>query len=245
MGVDRLVEPAQRACVNAAASRLIVLDPETLEPFEIGAWLVAVLAFPTDAEVNMRREAADALCNGTLRVTCAAYPADAAGWREDYPVYAAIDLREQKRRLRSLPGRLNRRMLAARMSLGFLEEGVTGAPITLPDGMKRLSLNELSDLVLRQSRQADPHNVEQRTWRPAKPVIHLAGAMQIVLRHLSPGRGEDLVPYPIDDGDLHRVVIGLAEVYEGIVLGDPRLRIGPDTLIRVRLAPPPGTAESF
>ena len=48
--------------------------------------------------------------------------------------------------------------------------------------MQRLSLNELSKLVLSQSGESNSENVERRAWRETLPVIHLAAAMQIAAR---------------------------------------------------------------
>jgi len=51
---------------------VIVLDPTDMEDFEIGAWLMAILAFP--GERDLRQAAAEALCAGCVRATIAADP---------------------------------------------------------------------------------------------------------------------------------------------------------------------------
>jgi hypothetical protein len=59
-------------------------------------------------------------------------------------------------------------MIAGRMGIGFLKEAVTGQ---VPAGLKRLSINELAELVLDDAGYSEPQNVETRIWRPSLPVI--------------------------------------------------------------------------
>src|ERR1700694_593205 len=96
-----------------------LLDSSQFEPFEIGAALIAILAFPASHEIDARRQAFEALCADMVRATYEAEPEKAAGLRERFPTYAAIDARESRRRLRTLRRRLQDRMVAARMALGY------------------------------------------------------------------------------------------------------------------------------
>jgi hypothetical protein len=209
-----------------------LLDPTRSEPFEIGASLLSILAFPGPAEEGARKGAADALCAEALRKTIAADPEHAVEWRAAYPGYTAIDASESRRRLRTLARRLRDRMIASRMSLGFLQEALAKQPARLPASMSRLSINELSKLVLDQSGESDPENVEKRVWRQSLPVIHLAAAMQIVARAM--GADLERYGYVLDNAPLHAAVIYLAQVYEHIVFSDPRFGKRRDQLIRIR-----------
>ena len=211
-----------------------LLDPDDMEDFEIGAWLVAILAFPGASEHDLRQAAAEALCAGMVRVTIEADPSVAEGCRATYPLYASIDPREERRRLRTLNNRLKRRMVAARMSLGFLEQGITGEPPKLPEGMTGLNLDALSRLVQPQTYESDPQNLENRVWRTSLPVIHLAAAMQWMLRYLNPGTDEANIGYPLEDDDKHAFVIELAERYEPLLLADRRTGVTAEKMIRVR-----------
>jgi hypothetical protein len=215
------------------ALRILSLDENQMEPFEIGTTLLAILAFPAVSEEQRFKEAAEALRARILRATVAAYPDHADEWRASYPIYLGIDESECRRRLRTLKRRLRDRMIASRMSLGFYEEGITQLPAHLPSPMKRHSLNELSKLVVGQSGQSDPENVERRAWHDTKPVIHLAAAMQIAARAAAPER--DGLDYPFDDADHHRSVIELARLHEQIVLSDHRFGVTTEGLVRIRL----------
>ena len=63
----------------------------------------------------------------------------------------------------------------------FLRETLPGQVLGLPPTVKRLSINQLAVLVLEDTQFTDPHNVETRIWRPSRPVVHLASAIQVYL----------------------------------------------------------------
>jgi len=56
-------------------------------------------------------------------------------------------------------------MVAARMSLGFIEEGITGEPARLPEGMTGLNIDALSRLV-----QPETNESDRRIWRTGSGV---------------------------------------------------------------------------
>ena len=129
-------------------------------------------------------------------------------------------------------------MVAARMSLGFIEEGITGEPARLPEGMTGLNLDALSRLVQPETYESDPQNLENRVWRSSLPVIHLAAAMQWLLRYLEgEGASKADLGYRMDNGPMHEAVIAIAERYEPIVLSDHRFGLAPEKMIRVRQPP--------
>src|SRR6185437_406417 len=104
--------------------RYVVLDFARDEPFEIGAKMLALLAFPGCAEIDDWRLATEALCSNVIRATSAADPENSAKWRAEYPVYATIDEKESRRRLRKLPTRLRDRMIAARLARLYFGEAI-------------------------------------------------------------------------------------------------------------------------
>lgn len=217
--------------------RVYSLDPAELEPFEIGASIFAILAFPHLNEVGMMQSAKEALCADTLRVTWIAEPHRVDELRRLYARYAAIDERESRRRLRTFKRRLNDRMVAARMSMGFFHEAFADAPAALPTGMARLSLNQLSELVLTESRQSDPENVEKRIWRGSLPVIHIATAYQWMLRYCQ----GNSAAFTMDLQNLgeHRRILALSRRHEDVVLADRRFGVKAEDLVRLRLVDEP------
>ena len=123
------------------------------------------------------------------------------------------------------------------MSFGFIEHVITGVVPKLPPPMTRLSLNELSKLVQNQSNENDPENLEHRVWRKSRQVMHLAAALQVVLRVQAHATDLETLGYDLEDEELHRTVIDLAHAYEAIVLGDARFGVKADQLIRLRMTP--------
>ena len=248
-------------------------DFNDCEPFELGAKLIALLGFPDAQEVDRRQRAFEALCARAVHARCAADPGNSAAWRAQFPAYAAIDKAEIRRRLRTLPRRLGDRMKAAQMALGYFDEALRHMfaaigeaypdlkpdighielrPTPLPDGMVRHSFNALIRYHFPHSNEDGWHNREQRIWRASLTVIHLAVALHVLGRHLQ--TGADGFAYRLDDSDLHRRVLALAEVHETAAasewerrhrageMGSSTFMIDPSVLIpcRTQELPSPG-----
>ena len=202
------------------------------DDFEIGARLLAAFAFPGATESVDRRRAADAWCAGIINCTKTVDPSCASDLDAKYPRYAKLDQRSIKKALRRTKSRLRNRQIAGRMTRGYFQEWIDQRPAVLPVSMARLSINELAKLVHRESGENDPENTEKRVWRPSRPVFHLASALDFVSRFRA---GDNDNGYDLNDGALHREIIGLAEASERVVDGDPRFQVKPDDLLRIRL----------
>ena len=251
----------------------LVFDFEHSEPFEIGAKLIATLGFPAPNETALRQQVFEALCAQSVRTTCAASRNGSASWRARYPAYAAIEQREIRRRLRTLRRRLRDRMTAAQMALGYFDEALRHTftsigeaypdlkpeigeidlrPTPLPNGVARHSLNALTQFHFPNANEEGWHNRELRVWRSSLPVIHLAVAIHVLGRILKPGTAD--LEYKLDDLDLHRRVLTLAEVHETALNAEWKLRhsagqhgsslfiIDPGRLIRCRAEKPASAA---
>nr|WP_295671692.1 hypothetical protein [Sphingomonas sp.] len=208
--------------------RFLNLDPNLCEPFEIGALMIAALAFPGKNEEDAMRRATVAWCADQIAKTMAAEPSSDAA--DLFPHYAKADAKDVRRAIRTVTRRLRDRFVAARMARGFLNEATYGAPAKLPDKMERLSLNQLCLLVLHESGQSEPENVEKRTWRPSLPIIHLASAFSLM------GEMSDVseIIYDFQDLDQHREIVASALKHEEMVLADNRFGVKPENLIRLR-----------
>jgi len=123
-------------------------------------------------------------------------------------------------------------MLAARMALGYFDEAmrhmfasigeaypdltrqigiVEVRPPPLLEDMARHSLNDLMRHHLPHISEDARHDREHRIWRSSLPAIHLAVAIHVLGQHLQSGTD---FKYKLDDLDLHRRVLALAEVHE-------------------------------
>ena len=121
------------------------------------------------------------------------------------------------------------------MAIAFLE-ALRGEVKTSRPETPRLSLNQLSELVLGDTSFTDPDNVETRIWRPSLPVIHFCSAIQVLLSLAE----ADVGLIPLEALLLNRKVIELiirtAEYHETLLAQSRHLRFEPERMIRNRLA---------
>jgi len=157
-----------------------LIDFNRLAVYEAGALLVTLLAFP-DASDETQGNVHASLCNYALKVRSAIEPDWTLLPQPIKPFYAFRSERDCNRDLRTLVRRWRDRMVAGRMGIAFLKEALPGQVLNFPPTVKRLSINQLAELVLDDTRFTDPHNVETRIWRPSLPVVHLASAIQVYL----------------------------------------------------------------
>src|ERR1700737_3029614 len=104
-------------------------------------------------------------CNYALKVRSAIEPDWTIVPQPIKPFYAFRSERDCNRDLRTLVRRWRDRMVAGRMGIAFLKEALPGQVLVLPPTVKRLSINQLAELVPDDTRFTDPQNVETRLWR--------------------------------------------------------------------------------
>ena len=149
------------------------------------------------------------------------------------PVYTLQAENDRNRGWGTLWRRLHGRMVAARMAYPFLMGAQKGEVPRLPAGVKRLSINAMSELVLEDAGYSDPENVETRIWRPSRPVIHLASAVQNYLHLIEI---EELGLYwLLTRREVIENVLRNAEYCEALVGRSTKLCVNPDELIKLRL----------
>ena len=216
-------------------ARVCVFDFNRLEVYEAGALLVTLLAYP-DASEEAQGHVHASLCTHALRARSELEPEWAIEPQPIKPIYTLRSQRDCNRALRTLERCLRDRMVAGRMAIAFLKEALRGQVPALPAGVKRLSLNQLSELVLGDTQFTDPDNVETRFWRPSLPVIHFCSAIQVFLSLAE----ADVGPIPLEALLLNREVIELivrtAEYHETLLTQSRHLRFDPERMILISLA---------
>ena len=125
-------------------------------------------------------------------------------------------------------------MAAARMAIAYLKEASTGKIPKLPRGIKRLSLNQLSEMVLDDTRESMPENVEVRVWGASLPVIHLASAVAVLSDIMSRHGDTFSIADLLVNRSLIEWTVRAAEEYE-LLLQKSRCKIEPEKLIKIRL----------
>jgi hypothetical protein len=210
-----------------------VIDFQRSTVYEAGAALISVLAFPGDNEEERRAAVHATLCHHALRVICAFIPDWALHPQPIKPLYALRTSEEVRRDLRTLQRRLRDRMAAGRMAIGFLKEAVSGGG---SKDERRVSINRMARLVLEDTGQTDPENVETRVWRPSLPVIHIASAMQLYLQHAEAETGKVGWETFFFNRGVVEAVVRTAEYHASIIANTKVLPIDPARLITMRLA---------
>jgi hypothetical protein len=213
----------------------VLIDFNRLTVYEAGALLVTLLAFP-EASDETQGNVHASLCNYALKIRSALEPDWTILPQPIKPFYAFRSERDCNRDLRTLVRRWRDRMVAGRMGIAFLKEALPGQVLELPPAMKRLSINQLAKLVLDDTRFTDPHNVETRIWRPSRPVVHLASAIQVYLTLAEADTGMIGLEALLLNRAMIELVIKGAAYHETLMAQSRHLRFEPEKLIKIRLA---------
>ena len=147
--------------------------------YEAGAAMLSALAWPellADTQAIAERHAA--LCQYGVRLLAAADEEWTRSPQPIKPIYLSVAEHQVQRVRHELFRRLAQRLAAARMVIPFLQEA-SGVPARLPRGMSRLSLNSLAEVAANDLNLSDAGNVGTRVWRPSRPVIHIAAAIEV------------------------------------------------------------------
>ena len=207
-----------------------------MEVYEAGALLLMALAYPEDKITDEERDNIHAsLCCWALR----ARGNEDRDWlmnpQRIKPFYALRDTDQIAKDLKTFQRRMRDRDVAGRMAMAFLKKALSGKEPELPEGIKRLSLNEISVMVLEDAGLSDPENVESRIWRKSIPVIHLAAAIQTILQQLHKTGAP--VPTHVDllnSQSLIERMITVAEEYAPL-FAKTGLDIDPQSLMQFRI----------
>jgi hypothetical protein len=226
----------QNQCDNVAIGANYEVDFEGSQPFEISALVLANLARPGEAEAKARDELYQSLLSWLIRDRCGRDPEWCEKPQRIIPVYMCRSERLIERDMRTFWRCLRDRLIAAYMVVAFLKEAESGVVPKLPNGMKRLSINEIATSVASDIGMVDAGNVETRVWRPSLPVIHLCAAWAVCVQECKRERGLDLMTnIAFMDEQFLRLLLERAELYEPL-LERSRLKIKPEKLTRFRIA---------
>ena len=217
---------------------IVVLDLAREEPFEWGALLVTLLAFPENNPPQSLMESCfRSLCSFAIRGRLANDPMLVNQRLLIKPAYVLHDGALLKRDIRHLQKRLRHRMLAGKMSIPFLREASTGVTPKLPPGINRLFVSQMAEMVLHDTGYSDPKHVVERIWRPSLPVIHLAAATMILSsEYVRMGYGSLDVGRLVADPHVIKSVVKVAEDCIPLLAKSRRARIDRESLIRIHLA---------
>ncbi len=208
------------------------IDFNKNEVYEGAATLLAVLAAPCDDE--HRAEVHASLCARALHIRYRANPDD---WAPIFikPPHAFRDLTLVDRETNFVSKRMIERTFAARMAIAFLRGVEVGHPVPNPEGVQRLSINEMAAFIAASAGQSDVANVKTRLWRPSLPVIHLAVAAEYAAQLLAKQGEEGGIDNLLWSRDRVTSIVEYAEYLEPLVAKCDKIKLGPAGLVKIRL----------
>ena len=202
------------------------------EVYERGATLLTVLAYPNERDAERRLQLYLSLCGRALWLRHVIEPDD---WTPITvrPQYVFRDRKIIDRHVAFAGRRMQKCLVAGRMAVLFFRRAEIGALPPLPDGIKRLSINQMATFVLDDAGQADPENVEKRFWVPARSVIHLATAAALVGQELQKADVTLLLDSFLFDEALIEAVLRRAELLKELISKDPKFPVKAEQLIQL------------
>lgn len=207
----------------------------TTSPEESCAALFAILAFPKDDEhENNRASLLATLCHLYYRSRAETDETWAITPQLIKPVYAFRDQKQIDHDLKQLKRRLRDRMLAAKMAIAFLQEVELGPAFQLPGNVKRMSIKQLSEILLEETAFMEIENIGTRIWRASLPVIHLAAATAVLMDQLEKsGLAQPSIGHFFTNPDLAKRVVETSNLYADILAKSTKLSLEPEKLIRL------------
>lgn len=232
---------------KAVQAETIPLSLEGERSFLSGALLLATLACPDPKELGLRTNLVESIyCHLVLR-QCEEDPE--WGMREQ-PIVPLLLLRSKAnitKDTRALHRRIRDRTDAASVALPFLRHAVSGQH-GLPKGV-RLTIAAVAEAIAGRNRNVTMENFYGRVWAPARPVLHVAAALEWLTVTLT----EDGKPFDILERLRDREFVAewaeLAQATEKL-LETSKLKIDSRSLIKFRFAkssprtPKPPTYDS-
>ena len=210
---------------------LHILDFNKAEIYECGALLLTILALPEEIAEAKTKVLFNSLCAKALYLKHQTSPENGT------PVSAQSEylfhtVEKINRDVEFVSSRLGKRLEAGRMAIPFLRRAAE-LPVGLPQGVRRLSINEMAQFIQGPEGHGDLANIKARVWRSSRKVLHLCAALAMIgqerQRAGSPG---SLETFLLDESFL-RTVTSRAQEYADLIANDPKFPVSASSLIRV------------
>lgn len=212
----------------------ITLDLRALAPYELGAIVLTLLAYPSAEDEESRGRLQRTLCHVYLKARAEGDETWACAPQLIKPLYAFVDPKDVNRDLRTIKRRLRDRMIAARMALAYLKAQVEGAKFRRPKGLQAVTLNRLAEWAMEDLKGKDETNIESRIWRPARPVLHIAVAMALAIDKAERiGVGQVHIGHFLAEPALARNVLDLAAQIADLMCANDDIPVDASALVRV------------
>ncbi len=216
------------------ANEVINLNFDRSESYERGAAVLLALACPGELDSDLGSQRYLSLCGKALWLQSLATPDD---WTPITvkPQYVFRDVKIIDRDVAFIAKRLGERMVAARMAIPYFQQAELGRLPPLPNGLKRLSVNQMAEFVSPDAGMKDPENIKKRIWKASRPVIHLAAAAALIGQELK-RRGLRLcLELFLFCSEFIEAIVQRAEALRQLAARDPKFPVGQKELIPVHL----------
>jgi hypothetical protein len=211
----------------------IKLRPQQDPVYETGAKILGRIAYPKPEDSDRRARLEDALCYWALHHDARNYPEDRSKAAVSR-AYFGFTQAQLNQHLKFMGKRLEERLMAGRIAAAYLrcfEEG--RIPATLSD-IKRMSLNQVIGSVSESEGYKGKGNFEQRYWRSAKCVIHIAAALAVVGQEWK-RRHEQLGLFHLLLYQEHLIeVINRATLFADMIKRDPKFPVEHKELVVIQ-----------
>lgn len=205
-----------------ASHRNIQLGPGIGEPFEVGAQFFAALAFPERNEDSARTEAELAFSAGYLHEANRVDESNAPFLHARLNEIAARRPRWVQQKLRTIHRRLEDRSEAARAVRPWVSEHIGVGPHPPVAGIKKFTMRQIA-LYLCDQDDDRAGRFQKRVWRPSRPVLHLAIAIDEALYSIE--LTDNRFDVPIDAVDVFRSIVARSAWLQPRIAADRRFGI--------------------
>ena len=173
----------------------------------------------------------EAMCARQLRMTNIAERCDLPFMIARLDDYTSVGPEKANAALRTLKRRIGDRADAARAARPILHALVAGGPHPPVAGIKRFTSQQIAGWIGGQG-GPDPHNFLKRVWRPSRPVLHLAVAVDEMIARS--GVLESKVPVDTQEIDVFRALVLRAVALQEPVAANPGLQVIRSTQLTLR-----------
>ena len=104
-----------------------------------------------------------------------------------------------------------------------------------PAYLKRLSVNQLADLVYANEGHKGPENIPKRFWRPSGPVIHMSAALAVTGQEWAKRGVELSFLRLLFDSELMRTVVVRSQHFADLIAQDGQFPVKHEALVQIRI----------
>ena len=215
-------------------AQVLVLNAEADATYEKGAKFLSFMAYPEIKDVGKRVALYNALCHWALRHNFETRPEDQAPITIK-PAYFGFDRAQVDRHVKFLGVELEKRLIAGRMAVAYLQRFKDGRIPAEFGKINSLSLDKVAGFVFESEGYGTPDNFKTRIWRPGRAVVHFAAALVVVGQDRKRNGKELSAMHLLAEDELLASVITHAIDFAQMIQENPGFPAKPEQLIGIKI----------